>query len=79
MVRCDNRLQLNAESTSMEMIIISGAGTLVLLVALLLDYVLAPELRRLACVDGVPRSSGPELSAARPPSPDHLLTCDRAA
>jgi hypothetical protein len=79
MVRCDSRLQLNAESTSMEMIIISGAGTLVLLVALLFDYVLAPDLRRLAGVDGVPRSSGPELSVARPPSPDRLLTYDRAA
>jgi len=63
----------------MEMIIISGAGTLVLLVALLFDYVFAPALRRLACVDGVPLSSAPKLSVARPRSPDHLLTYDRAA
>ena len=62
----------------MEMIIMSGAGTVVLLVALLSDYVLAPDLRRLAGVDDVPRTSVRELPVARPP-PDDMLTCDRAA
>jgi hypothetical protein len=62
----------------MEMIIISGAGTLVLLVALLFDFVFAAHLRRRAGVDDVPRTSGPELPVARP-QPDDIFTFDQAA
>jgi hypothetical protein len=63
----------------MEMNTVSGAGTRVLLAALLFDYVVAPDLRWLTCAGGVPQSPGPRFSGARPPSRDQFLAYERAA
>ena len=63
----------------MELIFVSGAGTMALLVALVSDYVREGDQGRTASADGVSRASATASSVVTVPSPDDGITYDRAA
>jgi hypothetical protein len=63
----------------MDLIMISGIGTVALLLALFGDYILAEDSCRPAPVDGLPQSPGTESRVATQPSREDAIAYDRAA